>query len=229
MRRVYLATVLLALTAACGQQPATEDAGTAVAAGASVEAEPAPTTTVTTAPPTTMPAPATTAAPPTTARRPGPPLPSTTPTTAPRPTTTSTTIHPPAATVKAHGATMTLKATPRPEIPGFRFTVELTTADLQYVESVKYDFGDGPTYGFIPDDPGPICSRQPRVVSDYIHHTWPAAGTYRARAIVTVIPCLPAVGPPGSPPGVPNPDMPRQIIEVSMVVTQQLPMEGARP
>lgn len=44
--------------------------------------------------------------------------------------------------------------------------------------------------------------------------------------IVTVVPCWPAVGPPGSPPGAPLPAAPQLPIEVSVVVTQQLPMYG---
>jgi hypothetical protein len=218
MRRVCLAVVLLALTAACGQ-PAQEPSRTVVAAGSSIEPAPEPTTT---APPTTvlrttLPAPATTVSPPTTARRPTPPA--TTATTAPRPTTTSTTIHPPTATVSALGATVALSATLRDLVPGFRFAVDVTTAPLQYIERVKWDYGDGQIWEHTPGDPN-LCSRQPRVVSHSGPKTWMAPGTYRVRVTVTIVPCWPAVGPPGSPDGAPLPEAPRHPVEVSLTVTQ---------
>ena len=220
MRRAHLALALLALTAACGRPPA-DGSGTAVVAGASAEQVAEPTTTVppTTVPRTTPPAPATTTAQPATAGRPGPPIPPTTATTAPRATTTSTTIHPPVATVSAHGATVALTATPRPEIPGFRFTVDVTTAPLQHIERIKWDFGDGQVSEIRPPEPG-LCSRQPRVVSDGSPKTWMAPGTYRVRVTVTIVPCWPAVGPPGSPDGAPLPEAPRHLVEASLTVTQ---------
>lgn len=212
---------LLALTAACGQ-PAPYDSGTAVAAGAAVEPAPEPTTTV---PPTTaVPAPAPTVSPPTTEKRPGPPPPATTATTAPRPTTTSTTIHPPTATVSALGATVTLTAKPRDLIPGFRFSVDVTTAPLQHIERITYDFGDGQISEIRPPEPG-LCSRQPRVVSDWMHKTWLAPGSYRVRVTVTIVPCWPAVGPPGSPDGAPLPDAPRHPVVASLIVTQDQGMD----
>jgi hypothetical protein len=218
MRRVYLAVVLLALTAACGQ-PAQDRSGTVVAAGASIEPTPEPTTTVptTTVPRTTVPAPATTVSPPTTARRPAPPA--TTATTAPRPTTTSTTIIPPTATGSGLGATVTLTAKPRDLIPGFKLSVDITTAPLQHIERIKYDYGDGDIWELRPPDPG-LCSRQPRVMSDWAHKTWMAPGTYRVRVTVTIVPCWPAVGPPGSPDGAPLPEAERHPVEVSLTVTQ---------
>ena len=218
MRRVTLAVVLLALTAACGQS-APDPAGTVVAAGGSIEPASEPTTTVppTTVPRTTLPAPATTIAPPTTARRPAPPA--TTATTAPRRTTTSTTIHAPAATVSALGATVTLSATPRDLVPGFQLTVNITTAPLQHIEVITYDYGVGDVWELRPPDPG-LCSRQPRVVSHSAPKTWMAAGTYRVRVTVTIVPGWPAVGPPGSPDGAPPPDAERHPVEVSVTVTQ---------
>jgi hypothetical protein len=218
MRRVSLVVVLLALTAACSQG-AQDPSGTVVAAGASIEPAPEPTTTVppTTVPRTTLPAPATTLSPPTTARRPIPPA--TTATTAPRPTTTSTTIHPPTATVSALGATVTLSAQPRDLVPGFKLSVDITTAPLQHIEGIKYDYGDGDVWELRPPDPG-LCSRQPRVVSHSAPKTWMAPGTYRVRVTVTIVPCWPAVGPPGSPDGAPLPDAERHPVEVSVTVTQ---------
>ncbi len=220
MRRLRLAGVLVvvAVATACAGPPTSSDR-VAVAAGASIEPAPEPTTTVppTTVPRTTLPAPATTMSPPTTARRPVPPA--TTATTTPRPTTTSTTIHPPTAMVSALGATVTLSATPRDLVPGFKLTVDITTAPLQHIERIKYDYGDGDVWELRPPDPG-LCSRQPRVVSNSASKTWMAPGTYRVRVTVTIVPCWPAVGPPGSPDGAPLPDAERHPVEVSVTVTQ---------
>lgn len=216
MRRSWVGAVLalLALTAGCGNRPSQQADPIAVAAGSALDPVVETTTTTTAAPP-----PSTTTT--TTAR------PATTTTTTTKPATTRTTAAPaparyapppPPPGVVADGvggyggvatttdpdATVALSLYPREQYFGEMVQVHVSVTTKEFV-SVKIDMGNGTVFDAVTPRGGQCTTEARDVSTSAPYYVYPAPGQYVIRAVVTVTPCIPIPGPPGSPPGAPSP------------------------
>jgi hypothetical protein len=123
------------------------------------------------------------------------------------------------ATTTADDATVALSLYPREQYFGEPVQVGVEVTTKEFV-AVKIDMGNGATFD-VTTARGGQCSAEPRTASGGApYYVYPAPGQYRIRAIVTVIPCIPIPGPPGSPPGAPSP-FERHIVEASIGVNER--------
>ena len=223
----YAVVLVLLLAAACGDgSPHPERILTA--AGEPVTAEAVVTTTTTTSAPATTtsttrpPAPTTTAAPVvrTTAPRPAP---------APAPVAAP----PPAAGVEpwgyggyggrtsatAHGATAALQVYPRRQYFGEPVQVSVEVTSPSFI-TAKADMGNGTVREVLLVAKCSTATAPHTATGGAGFYVYPAPGQYVIRLLVTVIPCIAIPGPPGSPPGAPDP-FERHTFEVAMAFEQR--------
>jgi hypothetical protein len=108
---------------------------------------------------------------------------------------------------------------PREQYFGENIQVGLEITTTEFV-SAQVDMGNGTVLDVLMVRGG-NCTTEPRTASGAVQRfIYPAPGQYVIRAIVTVIPCIPIPGPPGSPPGAPSP-FERHTVEASITVNQR--------
>ncbi|MDP1803742.1 MAG: hypothetical protein Q8K72_01110 [Acidimicrobiales bacterium] len=234
LRRCAVPLVLL-LAAACGSPHAGPDT-TLSAAGGAAGAEPSPTLTsstsstavvpATVAPTTTARPPATTAAPTTAPARPRPTAP---PAPAPAPTEPPGTVLAvapetvsPVSTSVTQGSTTAIVRAVREQYLGEKVYVWVEATSAERITSIEVDFGDG----YVTTDPQPLPSTllftKAMSASTTRAHVYPAAGRYRIRVTLTVVPGIAApvlAGPPSELQW--NPSGPEHAVTVTTDIQQR--------